>query len=178
MPPPSAGGAAAAAAGRDPPAKRGKQAAVAAAPRRGDKDATSGRAALPAPSEGFQCASSLRAPTGEHPQRERERERERGRVRVDLVDSHGRWKRPCLQTIHACDQVAPVTVEYRALDLEVRRPYSVVGRLRCGGATQLLLHRRCAPQQVSTHRPRQIERVGTWGAHTGGGNALAFKQPT
>jgi hypothetical protein len=32
-------------------------------------------------------------------ERERERERERGE-RVDLLGSHGRWTRPCLQTAH------------------------------------------------------------------------------
>ena len=35
--------------------------------------------------------------------RGRERERERG----DLVGSHGRWKRPCLQTTPECDHVMP-----------------------------------------------------------------------
>jgi hypothetical protein len=33
-------------------------------------------------------------------ERQRERERDRERDRVDLVGSHGRWKRPRLQTAH------------------------------------------------------------------------------
>jgi hypothetical protein len=36
-----------------------------------------------------------------------EREREREREREDLVGSHGRWKRPCLQPNPDGDQVVP-----------------------------------------------------------------------
>jgi hypothetical protein len=32
-------------------------------------------------------------------------------LRVDLVGSHGRWKRPCLQTTPECDQEVPYRFE-------------------------------------------------------------------
>jgi hypothetical protein len=35
---------------------------------------------------------------------------------LDLVDSHGRWKRPCLQTTPECDQLVPSTVLEAAVD--------------------------------------------------------------
>jgi hypothetical protein len=35
-------------------------------------------------------------------------------LRVNLVDSHGRWKRPCLQTTPECDQVVPNSRPYYA----------------------------------------------------------------
>jgi hypothetical protein len=34
-------------------------------------------------------------------------------LRVDLVDSHGRWKRPCLQTAPECDRCRHNTVNFR-----------------------------------------------------------------